>query len=368
MRSWNRRLGVLTLTMCALAAAARPASAQWLLESKDGKASLKIGFLIQPQMELLETVDQTGVSTNFFLRRLRVLLGGTIDERWSFFFETDSPNLGKTNPNPGSGPGLKDQGDIFVQDAYLTYSRGSAFKVDAGMIMLPHCRNGTQSAATLLAVDYGPFTFLDSAPGGERVGRDYGVQLRGYPANQRFEYRLAVSQGVRGVEARNPVRVTGRAVYYPFGAETGFFYAGTFQGTKRQAGFGVGFDAQEDARMFSADAFFETPLADRRQGLTLQLNWMRYDGATFMPALAKQDVYLVEAGYHLLNHRLSPFVQYQARRFADRGTPDQDSLQAGLAWWLAGHNRSLKLSAGRQHTDGQPDRSQLLVQFQLFYY
>jgi hypothetical protein len=137
MRSWNRLLGVLTLTMCALAAAARPSSAQWLLESKDGKASLKIGFLIQPQMELLETVDQEGVSTNLFLRRLRVLLGGTIDERWSFFFETDSPNLGKTNPNPGSGPGLKDQGDIFVQDAYLTYSRGSAFKVDAGMFMLP---------------------------------------------------------------------------------------------------------------------------------------------------------------------------------------------------------------------------------------
>jgi hypothetical protein len=177
-----------------------------------------------------------------------------------------------------------------------------------------------------------------------------------------------VSQGVRGVEARNPVRVTGRAVYYPFGAEAGFFYAGTFQGTKRQAGFGVGFDAQDDARMFSADAFFETPLADRRQGLTLQFGWMHYDGATFMPALAKQDVYLFEAGYHLLNHRLSPFVQYQTRRFADPGTPGQDSLQAGLAWWLAGHNRSLKLSAGRQHIDGQPDRSQVLVQFQLFYY
>jgi hypothetical protein len=162
--------------------------------------------------------------------------------------------------------------------------------------------------------------------------------------------------------------VTGRAVYYPFGAEKGFFYGGTFQGTKRQAGFGGGFDLQEDAHIYSADAFFETPLADKRQGLTVQFNWMRYDGGTFLPALAKQDAWLVEAGYHLLNHRLSPFVQYQARDFANAAVPDQDSLQAGVAWWLAGHNRSLKLSVGRQHTDGLPDRTQVLLQFQLFYF
>jgi hypothetical protein len=339
----------------ALAAAVRPAGAQWQTASKDGASSIKLGFLIQPQVELLQTVDQEATSTNLFVRRLRLLVGGAIGERWSFFLETDSPNLGKTSPNPGvTTPGVKDQGDIFVQDAYVTYSQGQAFKVDAGMIMLPHSRNGTQSAATLLAIDYGPYTFLDSGPGGERVGRDYGVQVRGYPANQRFEYRLALSQGLRGAEARNPLRITGRAVFYPFGAETGFFYGGTFQGTKRQAGLGGGFDIQEDARIYSADAFFEAPVLEMRQGLTLQFNWMRYDGGSFLPVLAKQDAFLVEAGYHVWNHRLTPFVQYQARHFAGTALPDQDSFQAGAAWWLAGHQRSLKLSAGRQHTDGQP--------------
>jgi hypothetical protein len=352
-----------------LVSAASPASAQWQVESKDGTSSLKFGFLIQPQLELLETVDQEATSTNLLIRRLRLIVGGTINEHWSFFFETDSPNLGKTNPNPGvSIPGAKDQGDIYVQDAYVTYSRGMAFKVDAGMMMLPHSRHGTQSAATMLSIDYGPYTFLDSGPGGERVGRDYGVQLRGYPAGQKLEYRLAVAQGVRGTEARNPLRVTGRAVYYPFGAETGFFYAGTFQGTKRQAGFGGGFDVQEDARIYSADAFFETPVLDNRQGLTVQFSWMRYEGGAFLPALPKQDAFLVEAGYHVWRHRLSPFVQYQARNFTSTGLPDQDALQAGVAWWLAGHQRNLKFSAGRLHTDGQPDRTQVLVQFQLFYF
>jgi len=369
MRASCRAFLAACLAAFAIGATARPAAAQWQIESKDQKTSLKVGFLIQPQLELLETADQEATSTNLFVRRLRLILGGTLSERWSFFFETDSPNLGKVNPNPGvSVPGAKDQGDIYVQDAYITYSQGMAFKVDAGMIMLPHARNGTQSAATLLAVDYGPYTFSDSGPGGERVGRDYGVQLRGYPAGQKLEYRLAVSQGIRGSEARNPLRITGRAVYYPFGAETGFFYGGTFQGTKRQAGFGGGFDAQEDARIYSADAFFETPLFDGRQGLTLQFNWMRDDGGAFLPALPKQDAFLVEAGYHIWNHRLTPFVQYQSRRFASASLPDQDSLQAGVAWWLAGHQRSVKLSAGRQHTGGQPDRMQMLLQFQLFYF
>jgi hypothetical protein len=363
-----RRFVCRALLAAALVACPRAAHAQWQIQSKDGAATLKIGFLIQPQLETLETVDQEGTSTNLFVRRFRVLLGGSISPRWSFFFETDSPNLGKASPNPGGAVGVKDQGDIFVQDAYVTYSQNEAFKIDAGMIMLPHSRHGTQSAATLLAIDYGPYTFLDSGPCGERVGRDYGVQLRGYPAKQHLEYRLALSQGLRGTEARNPLRVTGRVVWYPYGAETGFFYGGTFQGTKKQAGIGGGFDVQADERIYSADAFYETPVARGTQGLTVQLNWMRYDGGTLIAALPKQDAVLLEAGYHILNHRLTPFVQYQSRRVASDRMPDQDQLLAGAAYWLAGHQRSLKASVGRQRVEGQPDRTMAVVQLQIFWF
>ena len=231
--------------LAAWALVAAPASAQWQVESDDGKASVKFGLLAQPQLETLETADQQDTSVNLFISRIRLLVGGSISERWSFFLETDSPNLGKGNPNTGATSGVKDAGDMYLQDAYVTYTQHDGFKIDAGMLLLPHSRNGTQSAATLLPVDYGPYTFLASGPSLERVGRDYGIQLRGYPAKQRLEYRLAVAQGVRGTEALNPPRISGRLVYYPFGAETGFFYAGTFQGTKKQAGIGASFDAPE---------------------------------------------------------------------------------------------------------------------------
>jgi len=95
---------------------------------------------------------------------------------------------------------------------------------------------------------------------------------------------------------------------------------------------------------------------------------MRDDGSALPPALPKQDAFLVEAGYHVWNHRLTPFVQYETRNFASTALPGQNETQAGVAWWLAGHQRILKFSAGRLHTDGLPDRAQLLVQFQLFYF
>jgi Phosphate-selective porin O and P len=361
-----RIAGLVALAAWALSAA--PASAQWQIESKDGQASLKIGLLAQPQLETLETVDQQATSTNLFVRRVRLMFGGTLGERWSFFVETDSPNIGKGNTSAGATSGVKEAGNIFIQDAFVTYTQNDAFKIDAGMFLLPHSRNGTQSAATLLPVDYGPYTFLGSGPSAERFGRDYGVQLRGYPAKQRLEYRLALAQGVRGTEARNPLRVSGRAVYYPFGAETGYFYGGTFQGTKKQAGIGGSFDAQKDFRIYSADGFLELPTVRKTQGFTVQVNWMRYDGGDMIAALPRQNTWLLEAGYHLLNHRLTPFVQYQARDFADTATPDQSHLQAGAAWWLKGHQRNLKISVGRLQVAGEASRTQVLAQLQIFYF
>ena len=47
---------------------------------------------------------------------------------------------------------------------------------------------------------------------------------------------------------------------------------------------------------------------------------------------------------------------------------DQHYWQAGLAYWMAGHQRNLKFSGGRQHTNGAPDRTQVLLQLQIFYY
>jgi hypothetical protein len=354
------------LALAALLIGAWPAvsSAQWVIESKDQKTNLKIGFLLQPQFESLETADESATSKNIFLRRFRILFGGKIADKWTYFFETDSPNVGK-----GTGTsGTKDAGTIYMQDAFVTYNHNDAFKVDVGMLLLAQSHNHIQSAASLLPVDYGAYTFVESTPTAERVGRDYGVQFRGLPFKQHFEYRLGVFSGVRGTDSANELRVAGRGTWFPFAAEAGYFYTGTFLGQKRMVAIGGSFDKQKSYGMYGFDAFYEQPINKGQQGFTVQFDYNRVDGGTFLTALPKQDNMMVEAAFHFGKGKFSPFVQYAARNYDTSTTADQNQLQAGIAWWLAGHNRNLKFSVGRQHTEGAPDRTQALLQFQIFYY
>ncbi len=171
---------------------------------------------------------------------------------------------------------------------------------------------------------------------------------------------------MRGVEARNSFRVAGRAVWYPFAADTGFFYSGTFQATKRVVGIGAGFDTQKEYHSYAADVFVEQPINKGEQGITAQFDWMRFDGGTFLPTLPKQDAVLVEAAYHFLSGRVSPLVQYARKTFDNPLTPNQSSYQVGVAYWMAKHQRNIKVTAGRQHVDRVPDRTQILVQLQLY--
>jgi hypothetical protein len=255
---------------------------------------------------------------------------------------------------------------MYIQDAYFTYDAMNAFKVDAGMILVPMSWNHTQSAASLLPVDYGPYTFIENVPMQERVGRDYGVMLRGYPLKQRIEYRVGVFQGVRGVDGDNAFRFTARGQVNLLSADMGFFHAGTWQGTRQILSFGAFYDNQKDYYSTGFDGFLELNVK-KKFGLSGQFDWVRTDGGDFLKTLPKQDTLLLEAGVTLVQ-KFTPFIQYASRDFAASATADQNHLQVGVAYWMARHNRNVKFSVGRQHTDGQEDRTQALLQLQLFYY
>src|SRR5512143_3199967 len=98
MADAGRTLRGALLRAAVLLVLAPAASAQWVIESKDGGSSIKLGFLVQPEAEWLEGAGGGQYAQNLFLRRIRILLGGQVSERWSFFFDTDSPNVGKANP------------------------------------------------------------------------------------------------------------------------------------------------------------------------------------------------------------------------------------------------------------------------------
>ena len=358
IRIYGRRWLAMALV---LAAGTSAAHAEWKIESKDGETSIKFGFLAQMRADAVDRPDGE-TARDLYFRRLRLLLGGKLGKKWSFFIETDSPNLGK-----GEGDGSKSSSDIFIQDAFFTYSHSNAFKVDIGQILIPLSHNSQQSAATLLPVDYAPFSFLNSGPTDSRVGRDYGVQFRGFLAKDHFEYRAGIFQGNRGEDSTNGFRYVGRAVFYVFEADKGFYYAGTTLGKKQILALGAGYETQEDYQAYAVDVFYDQPIGDGN-GLTVQAALLHYDGDVIFPELPEQDAVQLEFGYYFSKVSLMPFVTYYDRDFEDEMLVDGSIFQIGLGYYMKGFNRTIKASFGQIRPDVGDDLTQILVQLQLFYF
>lgn len=345
-----------------LLGAAHPAAAQLQWSSKDEKTSFKVGLLGQLQAESADVAGTDDSANNLFIRRLRVIMGFTLGEKISVFLETDSPNLGKS-----SNAGIKDTGDAFIQDFAATYKFSQGFMLDGGLLLLEQSYNHNQSAASLLTVDYGPYSFVESAPTASRVGRDYGLRARGYVAGDHLEYRAGVYQGVRGTNASNDFRFVGRVMYSFFTPQVGLFYRGTSLGKTRTLAFGGSFDTQEEYDSLGLDVFFDQPLAGGN-GFTVQADWVQIDGGTFLTALPEQTNLLVESGFYVSSIKLQPFVQYAAQSFDDDARIDEERFTAGLGYFVGGHNNNLKLSFTKIEPERGESRDQINLQWQIFQY
>jgi hypothetical protein len=358
MRLFTSILFLLVTTSAKIWAADHP----WQVTSKDGKSFLAAGFFAQGQAEWLTNPKADNTAKNLFLRRLRLIAGGQISDKISFFIETDSPNLGK-----GQADGTKLAEKVFLQDVIFTYKFRNEFMLDGGMLLVPLSHNGGQGATTLLPVDYGPYSFLASDPTDSRAGRDYGLQARGYVFGQHLEYRFGVFQGRRGTSASAPFRYSGRVVWYPFEAETGFFYSGTNLGTKKILALGTTFDNQDNYHSQSVDCYYDQPLR-RGDGLTMQADYTRYDGGTTFTQLPLQHAWLAEVGYYVRGVKLGPFMQFSGLRYSPDSGKDQSKYVGGLAWWPQGHRFNVKLGIGSMKTGSDPRRLQVAIQTQFYVY
>src|SRR5450432_1073264 len=114
--------GVLMLAMLPA-----PASAQLQIKNED----VTIKFGIQGQFWADFNQDATAASAgaqgyqqNFYLRRARLMLGGNIGDKISFFLQTDDPKLGLTPKNLSSG--------FVLQDAWMAYKVNNHLELTGG--------------------------------------------------------------------------------------------------------------------------------------------------------------------------------------------------------------------------------------------
>jgi hypothetical protein len=340
--------------------AARVAHAQATIQVGDD-VNLRFGILGQFWADAVDdTGDNEAATRNLFVRRLRLITGGQVAKRVSFFVETDAPNLGRTITQKNVTP------SVIVQDAFASFTATDAFIVDAGLMFVPFSRNSVQSAATLLPIDYSTYTFTQSAATQSATGRDTGFQARGYLAGQHLEYRIGAFQGARDPASRNEFRYAGRVQLNLLDPEVGFFYTGTYLGKKRIVAIGAAFDKQQNYRAYDGDAFVDLPIW--LGAITGQFDCNRFDGRTFLTAIPRQNTYLAEAGLYVAPARITPFLQWTNRDITGADAGDEQRTSVGAAYWWAAHNASVKgaytlvspTTGARQH--------EFTLQLQLFYF
>jgi len=353
------RLGFVAVA-CAFVLASPPAGAQAVIKVNDD-VNIKFGLLFQGQADWTESAASDDTVQNLFLRRARILVGGSIAKNVTFFFETDSPNLGK-----GAGAS-KTSSTMIVQDAFLSWKLSEELTIDSGMILTGIAHNSLQSAASLIAIDYGGYSFLYSGPTQNVVGRDTGFQVRGYPAAKKLEYRLGVWAGQRDVAGKQAFRTTARLQYNFLDADTGFFYTGTSLGKKKIFALGAGYDAQKDYSSYAADAYVDLPVG-KNGAVSGQLDFIHYDGGTTFTSLPKQDTFYAEAGYYIKSAKVMPFAYYGTKDLSGKDAGDESRWAVGLGYMAFGHNLNIKAAYGKIDPKVGKSIDQFTIQMQGFYF
>lgn len=352
---------VILCVLFALVAAASPAAAQVLIKVNEN-VNFRLGALGQFQADWLEDPEEDDYQQNLFIRRIRVLFGGQVAKNVTFFIETDAANLGKTLPG---GKNISPQ--VIVQDAYGEFRLHPALALDVGLMFVPFSRNSVQSAASLLPIDYGPYTFATSGPTQSTVGRDTGIQAKGYFLENRLEYRIGAFQGARDARSHRAFRYTGRVQVQLLDPEpVGFFYTGTYLGARRVAAVAAAFDTQDEYVAFDVDGFLDYPVGPG--AVTAQLAYQRIDGDTTFLTLPEQDVVLFELGYFLRQLKLTPWLQVSRRGIVDIDAGDETRWSFGVNYWWAGHNANVKAGYGRIDPRGLSEQNQFTIQLQFFYF
>ena len=396
------------------------------VEISKGDASLKLALLLQgwAAMEPDAAPSGNSLDTDLYLRRLRLLFIGKLNDTVRFFVETDSPNFGKRgNLNV----------DTFIQDAWVEFALDDWFIVNAGMLLVPFSHHGMQGAVTLHSLDYHG-SLIRYPSGSTKVWRDFGVMVRGLLLNRLLEYRVALLNGVHGdssmvtetkdnatwtqiKDPRNPhdwPRLTMRLTLNVFDADGdagagGFFYDGIYLkrtdkgvvSPSKVLSFGVSADWQRDLNVtwkpaqngavreiderkdyfaVAADMFFDLPVdEDGLFGLCGQLNFYYYDHGSREGDAAASSFYagdsklytgvglFTEAGLRYDAYELVFGLDWFEALEAEGDAGDMLSVLGGLNWWWLAHSTSLKAQLGVTQQDGGDWKFKAVLQAQLLF-
>lgn len=341
---------------------------------------------------------------DLYLRRARLVFTGMLNDTWGAKFQTCGATSATRNLG-GAGYQLannnsKLNSNIRLTDGYLFGLLDDAFNFKVGMTKIPLTRANLDECFSPLTHERSPFVYSPYGTDATKNSRDMGFVASGNFADDHLKYFAAVMEGREGsanwenpfnnmefISAPEPssnIEYVARvhyAILNPEGGPTAMGYKGTYLGKKgplltvalagayeadaaykytAPAG-AIGTpnftrsivigDESVDYTSWTADVFFEYPLADGDAGvLTATALYLDadFDDAAYTSksvaelntvvggAMGQRDGYYVKAGYVLpmtlgAKGKLQPFARYEDWNLAYMmGNYDQGVQQTGV--------------------------------------
>jgi len=347
---------------------------------------LRFGFQLQAWFKAAQDRfkqpdgSEGGYAMDFFCRRCRFFVTGSVVKDVSFMILFESGDLGKADPNSLTGAkAFGPLGPPVLLDAYGSFRLHNAFTISAGNILLPLTRNGMQPTTTYLSIDNANVATTPALQGNTVALRDLGAQISGFLFGDHLEYRVGVFQGTRApaimtmdippmtarAAGHNMFRTVAMLQANLWDPEKGYFNGGHYFGRKKVLGVFGSFDyeklgtddfpagiSKDPYFGISSAAFINYPLsgaADPLNGgdeLVALAQFGYYDGGGKIPvdvtmpgtypAVIRQINVLGEAAYYNKNLRLSFFGKFEMRKI-EAAFPDENLPKAANnAMWIAG--------------------------------
>jgi hypothetical protein len=295
--------------------------------------------------------------------RARLLLGVSLTKKTNLFMETELPTIvGRANADGSKNMKVSP----ILLDAQVEHQFSAHFSLIAGKQLVGITRNALQSAAALMALDFGyyqyPYNLFETSVLQGNFGRDVGLNARGFLAKGRLEYRLGVFMG-RNFDGYGPQRVVARLNYSFFDLEQDLYYTGASLGTKKIFAIGAGADMQGTYKNIGFDSFLDLPIGE--QGAltgSVAFNFMTggTDNSTysFAALIPQQSIYFAELGYYFKKAKLLPYFKFEKQAMAAKDAQNTSDLTlegfntlqskqrvgGGIGYYFNGYNTHLKLA------------------------
>ncbi len=321
---------------------------------------LNIRIRLQPRFDagdLIKSDEATPTSyeseTDFYLRRIRLELGGHIAKNltYNLTFEGD-----KNSKAPG-----KSSNAVKILYAYGDYKFADPLSVRFGKTKLPYSRVSLTSSSNQLLIER-PFSTEDA----KNLFDDYyqaHLLLHGKLAEGTIAYSLAGGDGWESGATVSSNTVHKSGLLYV--ARLELSPPGWVEKSKSDAHLGKGKHltlganwAAQGGIEYAGNAFEEDrtlwglDLSGHWQGLTAQVEYNAWKEDFSDPSKANKEPrgWYAQVGYFLPDLNVEPAVRYEIyEQDSNKADTEQKTLTAGINWYLKGHN--VKFSANYVMTE-----------------